>query len=146
VVRSRKEIEAVLRELHAVKNDQKLPKSKLSELKEIQQKIHEPHLVAEVNASMVRMYKTVKSICGRLDDEGVLNSTVLGELMKAAQAVLSDEVAKAHTITDPQEYVTELLVDKLYAQVGQKHRDACKMIVGFMIKRCDLFNETAKQG
>jgi predicted RNA-binding protein with RPS1 domain len=145
VIKNRREIEAVLRKIHDMKNDTKLPKSKLSELKEIKQKLNEPYLVDEVNASMVRMYKTVKSICGRLDDEGALDSSIFGDMMKAAQGTLSGEVMQNPNITDPQGYVTQLLVEKLHAQVGQKYLDACKVIVGFLIKRCDLFNETAKQ-
>jgi len=145
VVRCRREVETVLREIHDMKNDPKLPKSNAKDLLEIKQKIREPNLIAEVNASMVRMYKTVKSICGRLEGEGALDSGVFGDMMKAAQGILSGDVAKDPSITDPQEYVTQLLVEKLYAQVGQKHLDACKIIIGFLIKRCDLFNETAKQ-
>lgn len=49
-----------------------------------------------------------------------------------------------HTI-DPQEYIADLLVEKLFSQVGQRHRDACEIIVGYLVKRCDLFNENTKQ-
>lgn len=145
VVRSRREIEAVLREIHDIKNNPELPKAKPKELVEIKQKIHEPNLMVEIDASMVRMYKTVKNICGRLEGEGSFDTEIFGDMMKAAQAVLSSEVKERTEITDPQEYVTQLLVERLFSQVGQKHLDACKIIVGYLVKRCDLFNEAAKQ-
>jgi hypothetical protein len=33
----------------------------------------------------------------------------------------------------------------MFLQVGQKHKDACEIIIGYLVKRCDLFNENAKQ-
>jgi hypothetical protein len=144
-IRFKKEIETVLRKIHEVKNDPKLPKTKLKDLKEIKEKIREPHLQDLIDASMVRMYQTVKDICGRLEQESVINTQVFGDMMKAAQAILSAEIADKPEITDPQEYVKRLLVDHLCAQVGQNHMDACEIIVDYLVKRCDLFNETAKQ-
>ena len=144
-IKFKKEIEVVLREIHNVKNDPNLPRAKLKDLKEIKDKIHEPNLQDLINASMARMYKTVKTICGQLEQEGVINTQIFGDMMKAAQGILSTEVVNNPEINDPQEYVTRILVDNLCAQVGQNHRDACEIIVGYLVKRCDLFNENAKQ-
>ena len=144
-IRFKKEIETVLRKIHDVKNDPKLPKTKLKDLKEIKEKIHEPYLWEKIDASMARMYKSVVTICGRLEQENVIDTRVFGDMMKAAQGILSAEVAQKSGVTDPQEYVMRLLVDNLCAQVGQNHLDACEIIVGYLVKRCDLFNENAKQ-
>ena len=144
-IKFKKEIEVVLRKIHNVKNDPNLPRTNPKDLKEIKNKIHEPHLQDLINASMARMYKTVKVICGQLEQEGVINTQIFGDMMKVAQGILSSEVVNDSEISDPQEYVTRILVDNLCAQVGQNHRDACEIIVGYLVKRCDLFNENAKQ-
>jgi hypothetical protein len=140
-----KEIETVLREIHKAKNDGTLEQTDLKDLVEIEQKIHEPYLKDKIDASMTRLYKKVKQICGRLEQEIGFNTKVFGEMMKSAQIVLSSGVVNRPDITDPQEYVERLLVENLFSQIGQKHKDACEIIVGYLVKRCDLFNETAKQ-
>lgn len=140
-----KEIETVLREIHKAKNDGTLERTDPKDLVEIEQKIVEPYLKDKIDASMVRLYKKVVQICGRLEQEIGFNTKVFGEMMKSAQIVLTTGMANRPDITDPQEYVVRLLVEKLYAQVGQKHADACEIIIGYLVKRCDLFNETAKQ-
>jgi len=94
---------------------------------------------------MVRLYKPVKRICARLEQEIGFDTQIFGEMMKSAQIILSSGVAKKPYITDPQEYVIKLLVENLFSQVGQRHEDACEIIVGYLVKRCDLFNENAKQ-
>jgi hypothetical protein len=140
-----KEIETVLREIHRAKNDGALERTEPKDLVEIEQKIHEPFLKDKIDASMVRLYKKVKQICGRLEQEIGFDTKVFGAMMKSAQIVLSSDMANKPEITDPQEYVVRILVEKLFAQVGQKHADACEIIIGYLVKRCDLFNETAKQ-
>ena len=140
-----KEIEVVLREIHKIKNDGKLEKVDPKDLIEIEHKIHEPFLKEKINASMVRLYKPVKQICGRLEQEINFDTQIFGEWMKTAQIILSSGVAKNANITDPQEYVIKLLVENLFSQVGQQHEDACEIIIGYLVKRCDLFNENAKQ-
>jgi len=65
--------------------------------------------------------------------------------MRSASMMVEGGVMKNADITDPQEYIANLLVDKLYSQMGQKYKDACEIIVGYLVKRCDLFNENAKQ-
>ena len=144
-IKFQKEIEAVLREIHKTKNVGGLEKTDIKDLVEIEQKIHEPYLKDKIDACMVRLYKTVKRICGRLEQEIGFDTQVFGELMKSAQIVLSSGVAAKEDITDRQEYVVKLLVEKLSSQVGQRHEDACEIIVGYLVKRCDLFNENAKQ-
>ena len=140
-----RQIETVLREIYKIKNLGGLEKTSLKDLIEIKQKIHEPCLKDKIDASMVRFYKTVVRICGRLEQEIGFDTQVFGDMMKSAQILLSIGLKDKPEITDPQEFVTELLVDKLYSQVGQRNRDACEIIVGYLVKRCDLFNENAKQ-
>jgi hypothetical protein len=144
-IKFQREIEAVLREIHRSKNDGTLERTNPKDLVEIEQKIHEPYLKDKIDASMVRLYKKVKQICGRLEQEIGFDTKVFGEMMKSAQIILTSGLANKPHITDPQEYVTKLVVEKLFAQVGQRHEDACEIIIGFLVKRCDLFNETAKQ-
>jgi len=144
-IKFHREIETVLREIHKIKNNGKLERIDPKDLVEIEQKIHEPFLKDKIDASMARLYKTVKRICGRLEQEAGIDIQVFGEMMKSAQILLSSEVAKKADITDPQEYVIKLLVDNLSSQVGQQHESACEIIVGYLVKRCDLFNENAKQ-
>lgn len=144
-IKFQREIETVLREIHKTKNVGGLEKTDIKDLIEIEQKIHEPYLKDKIDACMVRLYKTVKRICGRLEQEIGFDTQVFGELMKSAQIVLSIGVAAKADITDRQEYVVKLLVEKLSSQVGQRHEDACEIIVGYLVKRCDLFNENAKQ-
>lgn len=144
-IRFQREIEAVLRDIHKSKNDGELEKTDPKDLVKIEQKIHEPYLKDKIDASMARLYKKVNQICGRLKQEIGFDTKVFGEMMKSAQIILSSGLANKPDITDPQEYVSKLLVEKLFSQVGQKHEDACEIIIGFLVKRCDLFNETAKQ-
>lgn len=139
------EIEAVLREVHKTKNLKGLEGTNINDLVEIERKIHEPYLKDKINASMARLYKTVKSICAQLEQEIGFDTTMFGGLMKSASMIVEGGVKKNADITDPQEYIANLLVDKLYSQVGQKYKDACEIIVGYLVKRCDLFNENAKQ-
>jgi hypothetical protein len=145
VISFRKEIEIVLREIHKIKNDDKLEKVDLKDLVNIEHKIHEPFLKEKIDASMVRLYNPVKQICNRLEQEIGFDTQIFGELMKSAQIILTSDVVKNAEISDPQEYVIKLLVEKLSSQVGQRHADACEIIIGYLVKRCDLFNENAKQ-
>lgn len=144
-IRFPNEIETVLRELHKIRNEKGLEPTDPKDLVEIDAKIDEPFLKDKVNASMARLYKTVKSICGRLEQEIGFDTGAFGGLMRAAQLTVESDVRKSGSIDDPQGYITELLVNNLYQQVGQKHKDACEIIVGYLVKRCDLFNENAKQ-
>jgi len=144
-IRFPKEIETVLREIHKVKNLSELEKTDLKDLVEIEKKIHEPYLKDKIDASMVRLYKKVKDICGRLEQEIGFDTQMFGEMMKSAQILLSSGLKDKPEITDPQEFVIGLLVEKLSSQVGQQHKDACDIIIGYLVKRCDLFNENAKQ-
>jgi hypothetical protein len=143
-IRFPKEIENVLREIHKAKNLGGLEKTDLKDLVEIEEKIHEPYLKEKIDASMVRLYKKVKNICGRLEQEIGFDTQIFGEMMKSAQILLSSGLKDKPEITDPQEFVIELLVEKLSSQVGQQHKDACDIIIGYLVKRCDLFNENAK--
>lgn len=140
------EIESVLRELHNTKNDRNLERTDIKDLVEIDRKIDEPFLKDKINASMARLYKTVVEICGRLEQEISFDTNMFGNMMKAAQQLLEGDVRKKADILDPQEYIANLLIEKLFSQVGQKHKDACEIVVGYLIKRCDLFNENAQQG
>jgi hypothetical protein len=144
-IRFPKEIETVLREIHKVKNLGGLEKTDLKDLVEIEQKIHELYLKDKIDASMVRLYKKVKNICGRLEQEIGFDTQMFGEMMKSAQILLSSGLKNKPEITDPQEFVIELLAEKLSSQVGQQNKDACDIIIGYLVKRCDLFNENAKQ-
>lgn len=144
-IRFQNEIEAVLREVHKTKNAQGLESTDIKDLVEIERKINEPFLKDKINASMARLYKTVKSICAHLEQEIGFDTNMFGELMKSASKLLEKGVHQNVDITDPQEYITNLLVEKLFSQVGQRHRDACEIVVGYLVKRCDLFNENAKQ-
>lgn len=139
------QIEEVLREIHKKKNEKGLEPTDPKDLVEIEIKIDEPFLKDKINASMARLYKTVKAICGRLEQEIGFDTGVFGGLMKAAQLMIDNDVRKKESISDPQEYITKLLVNNLFSQVGQKHEDACEIIIGYLVKRCDLFNENAKQ-
>jgi len=139
------EIEAVLREVHKTKNAKGLEGTSVTDLVEIERKIHEPYLKDKINASMARLYKTVKVICARLEQEIGFDTNMFGGLMRSASMMVEGGVMKNADITDPQEYIANLLVDKLYSQMGQKYKDACEIIVGYLVKRCDLFNENAKQ-
>lgn len=139
------EIETVLREVHKTKNAQGLEPTDIKDLVEIERKIHEPFLKDKINASMARLYKTVKSTCSRLEQEIGFDTNMFGELMKSAYKLLESGIQKKSDIIDPQEYIADLLVEKLFSQVGQRHRDACEIIVGYLVKRCDLFNENTKQ-
>lgn len=144
-IRFQDEIEAVLREVHKMKNVQGLEPTDIKDLVEIERKIQEPFLKDKINASMARLYKTVKSICAHLEQEIGFDTNMFGELMKSASMLLENGVRQKTDITDPQEYISNLLVENLYSQVGQRHKDACEIIVGYLVKRCDLFNENAKQ-
>lgn len=139
------EIETVLREVHKTKNAQGLEPTDIKDLVEIERKIHEPFLKDKINASMARLYKTVKNTCSRLEQEIGFDTNMFGELMKSAYKLLESGIQKKSDIIDPQEYIADLLVEKLFSQVGQRHRDACEIIVGYLVKRCDLFNENTKQ-
>lgn len=139
------EIETVLREVHKTKNAQGLEPTDIKDLVEIERKIHEPFLKDKINASMARLYKTVKSTCSRLEQEIGFDTNMFGELMKSAYKLLESGIQQKSDIIDPQEYIADLLVEKLFSQVGQRHRDACEIIVGYLVKRCDLFNENTKQ-
>jgi hypothetical protein len=144
-IKFQKEIETVLREIHKIKNDGKLEKVDPKDLVDIEQKIHEPFLKEKINASMVRLYNPVKRICSRLEQEIGFDTQNFGELIKSIQIILTSNVMKNSEISDPQEYVIKLLVENLSSQVGQRHADACEIIIGYLVKRCDLFNENAKQ-
>lgn len=139
------EIETVLREVHKTKNAQGLEPTDIKDLVEIDRKIHEPFLKDKINASMARLYKTVKNTCSRLEQEIGFDTNMFGELMKSAYKLLESGIQQKSDIIDPQEYIADLLVEKLFSQVGQRHRDACEIIVGYLVKRCDLFNENTKQ-
>lgn len=139
------EIETVLREVHKTKNAQGLEPTDIKDLVEIERKIHEPFLKDKINASMARLYKTVKNTCSRLEQEIGFDTNMFGELMKSAYKLLESGIQQKSDIIDPQEYIADLLVEKLFSQVGQRHRDACEIIVGYLVKRCDLFNENTKQ-
>ena len=143
-IRFPKEIENVLREIHKAKNLGGLEKTDSKDLVEIEGKIHEPYLKEKIDSSMVRLYKKVKNICGRLEQEIGFDTQIFGEMMKSAQILLSSGLKDKPEIIDPQEFVIELLVEKLSSQVGQQHKDACDIIIGYLVKRCDLFNENAK--
>jgi hypothetical protein len=139
------EIETVLREINEIKNTTGLELTGFKDLVEIERKIDEPFLKDRINSSMARLYKTVKEICGRLEQEIGFDTNIFGSLMKAAQLMIETEVRQKTDISDPQGYITKLLVDNLCSQVGQKHEDACEIIVGYLVKRCDLFNANAQQ-
>lgn len=145
-VRIAKEIEAVLREIDKVKNVEGLAEIDITELVDIDKKIYEFSLREVINARMKRLFKTVQEICGRLEQEISFDTDKFGSAMKFALESLEAEVKKNPNISDPQEYVTDILVEKLYSQIGQKYKAACEIIVAYLVKRCDLFNETTKQG
>jgi hypothetical protein len=140
-----KEIETVLREINSNKNNVNLERSDPNDLVEISQKIHEPYLKDKIDASMTRLYKKVKEICSRLEQEIGFDTEVFGSLMKSAQITLTNVLKTKPEIVNPQEYAIQLLQERLCSQVGQKHQDACLIIINYLIKRCDLFNETSKQ-
>lgn len=144
-IKFQSEIEAVLREVHKMKNAKGLEPTNIKDLVEIERKIHEPFLKDKINASMARLYKTVKETCSRLEQEIGFDTNIFGELMKSASILLESGIQQKPDIVDPQEYIMDLLVEKLYSQVGQRYKDACEIIVGYLVKRCDLFNENAKQ-
>lgn len=144
-IKFQNQIESVLREVHKMKNEKGLEGTDLKDLVEIERKIHEPFLKDKINASMARLYKTVNGICGRLEQEIGFDTNTFGGLMKSASLVLDNGVKSNGDISDPQEYIMNLLIDSLFLQVGQKHKDACEIIIGYLVKRCDLFNENAKQ-
>lgn len=144
-IKFQNQIESVLREVHKIKNTKGLEGTDMKDLVEIERKIHEPYLKDKINASMARLYKTVNGICGRLEQEIGFDTNMFGGLMKSASLMLDGGVKNNGYIADPQEYIMNLLIDNLFLQVGQKHKDACEIIIGYLVKRCDLFNENAKQ-
>lgn len=144
-IRIAKEIEAVLREIDKIKNLEGLAEIDITELVNIDNKIYELSLREVINTRMKRLYKTVKEICGRLEQEIGFDTDKFGRSMKFIFETLEDGVRKNTNITDPQEYVANILVSKLYSQIGQKYKAACEIIVAYLVKRCDLFNAYAKQ-
>ena len=56
-IKFQSEIEAVLREVHKMKNAKGLEPTNIKDLVEIERKIHEPFLKDKINASMARLYK-----------------------------------------------------------------------------------------
>jgi len=139
-----KEIEAVLREIDNVKNETELANVDIKELVEIDKKINELYLRNKINASMVRLFKTVNDICSRLEQEIGFDTERFGKAMRFALETVEDEIKDRQDITDPQEYITNTLITKLFVRVGQKYQAACEIIVAYLVKRCDLFNENAK--
>jgi hypothetical protein len=140
-----KEIEAVLREIDKVKNVTELATVDITELVSIERKINELYLRNKINASMVRLFKTVNDICARLEQEIGFDTERFGRAMKYALETIEDEIKERTDVTDPQEYITTALIGKLYARVGQRYQAACEIVVAYLVKRCDLFNENAKQ-
>lgn len=130
-IKFQNQIESVLREVHKIKNTKGLEGTDMKDLVEIERKIHEPFLKDKINASMARLYKTVNGICGRLEQEIGFDTNMFGGLMKSASLMLDGGVKNNGDISDPQEYIMNLLIDNLFLQVGQKHKDACEIIIGY---------------
>jgi len=143
-IRIAKEIEVVLREVDKIKNVEGLAEIDITELVDVDRKICELSLREVINARMKRLFKKVQEICGRLEQEISFDTDKFGSAMKYVLETLEAEVKKNSSIAAPQEYVAEILVEKLHSQVGQKYKVACEIIVAYLVKRCDLFNETAK--
>ena len=143
-IRIAKEIEVVLREVDKIKDVEGLAEIDITELVDIDKKIYELSLREVINARMKRLFKTVQEICGRLEQEISFDTDRFGSTMKFVFESLEAEVKKNPNIQDPQQYVVEIIVDKLHSQIGQKYKIACEIIVAYLIKRCDLFNEIAK--
>ena len=87
-IKFQKKIETVLQEIHKTKNVGGLEKTDLKALVEIAQKINEAYLKDKIDACMARLYKTVKGICGRLEQGIGFDTKIFGELMKSAQIIL----------------------------------------------------------
>ena len=144
-IRIANEIESVLREIDVIKNEEDLAKIDITELVSVERKISELYLRGKINASMVRLFKTVNEICARLEQEISFNTERFGRAMKFAMETIEEEIKDRTDITNPQEYITNALIGKLYARVGQKYQGACEIIVAYLVKRCDLFHENAQQ-
>ena len=135
----------MLREIDKVKNETKLASVDITELIEIERKISELYLRSKINASMVRLFKTVNDICARLEQEIGFDTERFGRAMKYTLGTIESEIKERNDITDIQAFIEDVLVEKLYVRVGQKYKAACEIIVAYLIKRCDLFDENAKQ-
>lgn len=144
VIKIANEIESVLREIDKVKNATELAAVDITELVSIERKISELYLRNKINASMVRLFKTVNDICARLEQEVGFDTERFGRNMKYALETIEDEIKDRADITDPQEYITDTLIRKLYTRVGQRYQAACEIVVAYLVKRCDLFHENAK--
>jgi len=145
-IRIAKDIETVLREVDKVKNFDGLAEVDIAGLVDIDKKIYELSLREVINTRMKRLFKKVNEICGNLEQEIGFDTARFGSVMKFILETLQIEVEKKPEIVDPQEYVTSILVERLYSLVGQKYKVACEIIVAYLVKRCDLFNEITKQG
>jgi len=139
-----KEIEVVLREIDNVKNERELANVDIKELIEIDRKISELYLRDKINTNMVRMFKTVNEICANLEQEIGFDTERFGKEMKFALETVEYKIKGRQDIDCPQEYITTVLVETLYLRIGQRYQAACEIIVAYLIKRCDLFNENAK--
>jgi len=139
------ELESVLRAVETIKDSPDLPEIKLSDLVETERKIIERRLLDRIKADMTRLFLTVNEIFGQLEQETGFNSDVLGRNMKYAIQTLQDELRKKANVRDPQTRMVALLSEKLYYHVGQQYREACEIIVEYLVKRCDLFDADAKQ-
>ena len=104
-IRITKEIEAVLREIDKIKNLEGLAEIDITELVDIDNKIYELSLREVINARMKRLYKTVKEICGRLEQEIGFDTDKFGRSMKFVFETLEDEVRKNTYIADRRRYV-----------------------------------------
>jgi hypothetical protein len=79
-----------------------------------------------------------------LEQEIGFDTEKFGRAMKRGLEALEDRIDGRDDISDPQEHMTNILVERLYTSTGQKYRAACEIIVDYLVKRCDLFNATAQ--
>ena len=144
-VRISKDIMSVLLAVDKSRNEEDLPQTDMKHLVEIKDKIFESYLREMIQVRMRRLYKMVKEKCADLEQEIGFDTEKFGNQMKRLYETLRDGIKDKPHISNPQEHIHDLMVDRLYTLDGQRHKVACEIIIAYLTKRCDLFNnENAK--
>lgn len=138
-------IEQIVRKISAHRNAPTLQSTKRTELKAIDKKIKEPSLRNDINSDMARMYAAVNEAFSNLASENVYIESAFISKMQNLYETVWHEVQKADTET-PQEDIFEVLNERISREVGIHDKKACKILLGYLVKRCDVFHENAKQG
>ena len=139
-----KGIEHIVSSIAKDRNLSNLPIVDIGELKEIERKIYEPTLRHDINSDMTRMFVTIHGICSDLAGENIYNDLTFRSAVGYMYATAKQEVESDKEVKNPQERIFDILKNRFSVQPDGSYDKEARMLVSYLVKMCDIFNENTK--